>query len=256
MPAVLKGVLLPIGLLLLWELTAWAGLIIAESMSHPSAIALAGARAALNGSLFAATKETFGAALGGLAIGASLGLLCGITFGLSRLLASVMRLATESLRPIPSVALIPLALLIYGYGYRMEMAVVAFACFWPVAIVTESAVRGIEPRLIDVAHALGFGLVRRVLKIVLPAVVPRVFVGLRLAAAVSLVVAVTVEITTNPIGLGYGLIVAQESMKPDLVFAYIVWIGILGWLVNAVLMRAQRRWLGPMGNWAEEAASR
>jgi ABC-type nitrate/sulfonate/bicarbonate transport system permease component len=253
MRAMLKGALLPIGLLLLWELAARAGLIVAESMSHPSAITTAAGRAVLDGSLFTATKETLGAALGGLVIGASLGIVCGVAFGLSRLLSSLMRLSTETLRPIPSVALIPLALLIYGFGFRMEIAVVGFACFWPLLIMTESAVRGIEPRLLDVSRALGFGVVRRVTKIVLPAALPRVFVGLRLAAAVSLVVAVTVEITTNPIGLGYTLIVAQESMRPDLMFACIVWIGFLGWLLNAVLLRAQQRWFGPMGNWVEAA---
>jgi len=252
MGVVLRGLPLPIGLLLLWELAARSGFIVAESMSYPSAIGVAAGQAVLNGSLFTATKETFGAALGGLAIGASLGIVCGVAFGLSRRLSSLMRLSTEALRPIPSVALIPLALLIYGFGFRMEIAVVAFACFWPLLIMTENAVRAIEPRLLEVSRALGFGVVARVTKIVLPAALPRVFVGLRLAAAVSLVVAVTVEITTNPIGLGYALIVAQESMKPDLMFACIVWIGLLGWLLNAVLLRAQQRWFGRMGNWAEE----
>jgi NitT/TauT family transport system permease protein len=249
----LRGVLLPVALLLAWELAARGGLIVAESMSYPSAIARAAGRAAVDGTLLAATKETAGAALGGLVIGAGLGIVCGVAFGLSRLLSALMRLSTETLRPIPSVALIPLALLVFGFGFRMEIAVVGFACFWPLLIVTESAVRGIEPRLIEVARALGFGVVGRVVKIVLPAALPRVFVGLRLAAAVSLVVAVTVEITTNPIGLGYALIVAQESMKPDLMFAFIVWIGLLGWLLNAVLLRAQQRWFGPMGSWAEAA---
>ena len=252
MPNVLKGLLLPIALLTLWEAAARGGFIIAESMSFPSAIGCAAVQAVLNGSLFQATRETFGAALGGLALGAGLGILCGVAFGLSRLLSSLMRLSTEALRPIPSVALIPLALLIYGYGFRMEILVVAFACFWPLLIITEAAVRGIEPRLLEVSRALGLGVVSRVTKIVLPAALPRVFVGLRLAAAVSLVVAVTVEITTNPIGLGYALIVAQESMKPDLMFAFVVWIGFLGWLLNAVLLRAQQRWFGRMGNWAED----
>ena len=68
----------------------------------------------------------------------------------------------------------------------------------------------------------------------------------------TLVVAVTVEITANPIGLGYALIVAQESMKPDRMFVFLVWIGFLGWIVNAVLLRAQQRWFGRMGNWAEQ----
>ncbi len=252
MPRILKGLILPITLILLWEFAARTGFIIAESMSFPSAIAAAGYTALRDGSLFKATQETFGAALAGLAIGAGLGIACGVAFGLWRLLAALMRMSTEALRPIPSVALIPLALLIYGYGFRMEIAVVAFACFWPLLIITESAVRGIEPRLLEVSRALGFGLVARVFKIVLPAALPRVFVGLRLAAAVSLVVAVTVENTANPNGLGYAQIVAQESMKPDRMFVFLIWIGFLGWLVNAVLLRAQQRWFGRMGNWAEQ----
>jgi NitT/TauT family transport system permease protein len=135
----------------------------------------------------------------------------------------------------------------------MEIVVVAFACFWPVMIVTEGAVRGIEPRLIEVARALKFPLIQRVTKIILPAALPRVFVGLRLAASISLVVAVTVEITTNPIGLGYGLIVAQEGDRADRMFAFLLWIGFLGWLLNAALQRAQRHWFGRFGNWSEAA---
>ena len=61
------------------------------------------------------------------------------------------------------------------------------------------------------------------------------------------------QITANPIGLGYALIVAQESMKPDRMFVFLIWIGFLGWLVNAVLLRAQQRWFGRMGNWAEQS---
>jgi NitT/TauT family transport system permease protein len=248
----LRGFVLPVGLILLWEVAARSGFIVAESLSFPSAIVVAAMGAIRDGSLLQATKETFGAALAGMALGAALGIACGVAFGLWHLLAALMRLSTEALRPIPSVALIPLALLIYGFGYRMEIAVVAFACFWPLLIVTESAVRGIEPRLIEVSRALGLSVTARVCKIVLPAALPRVFVGLRLAAAVALVVAVTVEITANPIGLGYALIVAQESMKPDRMFVFLLWIGLLGWLTNAVLLRAQARWFGRMGNWAEQ----
>ncbi|WP_315831752.1 ABC transporter permease [Bradyrhizobium prioriisuperbiae] len=249
----LKGLIFPVAVLLLWEILARSGFFTSTSLSNPSAIVAAGWGLVLDGSLWRATRETFGAALGGMAIGAVLGMTVGVAFGLSRLLASLMRLSMESLRPVPSVALIPLALLIYGYGYRMEIAVVAFACFWPVMIVTESAVRGIEPRLIEVARALKFPVFERVTKIILPAALPRVFVGLRLAAAISLVVAVTVEITTNPIGLGYGLIVAQEGDRADRVFAFLFWIGFLGWLLNALLLRAQRHWFGKYGNWMETA---
>jgi NitT/TauT family transport system permease protein len=104
-----------------------------------------------------------------------------------------------------------------------------------------------------VVSVLGLGLAARVTKIVLPAALPRIFVGLRLAAAVSLVVAVTVEITANPQGLGYALVVAQESMRADRVFAFIGWIGLIGWAFNTALLRAQTHWFGRMGNWTEQA---
>lgn len=246
-----RGALFPVAVLLFWEFAARSGLLKAESLSYPSAIFRAALGVVIDGSLFKAAAETFGGALGGLAVGATAGILVGVAFGLSRTLSRLMRVSTESLRPIPSVALIPLALLIHGYGFKMESSIVAFSCFWPLLIITESAVRGIEPRLLEVARVLGFNLAQRVTKIILPAALPRIFVGLRLAAAVSLVVAVTVEITANPMGLGYALIVAQESMRPDRVFAFIGWIGLIGWAFNAALLRAQHRWFGRMGNWAE-----
>ncbi|MBN9411988.1 MAG: ABC transporter permease subunit [Burkholderiales bacterium] len=251
---VARGVLFPLAVLVFWEFAARSGLLKAESLSYPTAIFRAAVGVVIDGTLFKAAAQTFGGALGGLAVGATAGILVGVAFGLSRTLSQLMRVSTESLRPIPSVALIPLALLIHGYGFQMESSIVAFSCFWPLLIITESAVRGIEPRLIEVARVLGFGAVQRVTKIVLPAALPRIFVGLRLAAAVSLVVAVTVEITANPQGLGYALVVAQESMRPDRVFAFIGWIGLIGWAFNAALLRAQTRWFGRMGNWAETSS--
>lgn len=254
MERVIKGLLLPACVLLVWELMARLGQLQSESLSYPSAIFVAAVAVLLDGSLLKAAGQTFGGALWGLAFGAGMGILVGVAFGLSRTLSQLMRATVESLRPIPSVALIPLALLIHGYGFKLESSVVAFSCFWPLLIITESAVRGIEPRLLEVSHVLGFNLYARITKIVLPAALPRIFVGLRLAAAVSLVVAVTVEITANPMGLGYALIVAQESMRPDRVFAYIGWIGLIGWLLNASLLRVQLKWFGRMGNWAEQSS--
>jgi len=235
------------------EALSRTGLVDATALPPASTILREAGNLAVDREFLVDAGATLKAWLGGLALAVLVAVPLGVLLGSVPFLGTAARALVELMRPIPSVALIPLALLIYGYGFRMEIAVVAFACFWPLLIITESAVRGIEPRLIEVSRALGFGLTARVCKIVLPAALPRVFVGLRLAAAVSLVVAVTVEITANPIGLGYALIVAQESMKPDRMFVFLIWIGFLGWLVNAVLLRAQQRWFGRMGNWAEQA---
>jgi ABC-type nitrate/sulfonate/bicarbonate transport system permease component len=150
----------------------------------------------------------------------------------------------ELVRPIPSVALIPVALVALGFGYRLEIAIVAFACTWPVLLLTRAAVGGVEPRLIEVAHALRLGFVARIAKIIVPAALPRIFVAFRLAAGVSLIVAVTVEIAVNPLGLGAGIMTAGQALRPELMLAYLLWIGIVGFALNAVLVFAQQRLFG------------
>ena len=183
-------------------------------------------------------------AFAGLAIGASLGLALGILLGSVRALDRLLELALELLRPIPSVAVIPIALVALGFGYRLEIAIVAFACFWPPMILPRAGVAGVEPRLIEVSRVLKLTAMQRTLKIVTPAMLPRVFVAFRLAAGISLVVAVTVEIAVNPQGLGYEVMTAGQALRPALMLAYVVWIGLVGFALNGALVFAQRRLFG------------
>ncbi len=159
--------------------------------------------------------------------------------------ARLLQFSVEVLRPIPAVALIPVAILVLGFGYAMEVSLVAFATFWPVLIYGQAAIHehraatpGRQPRAAPRP-------VSRVTKVVLPATLPRYFVAFRLAMAVSLIVAVTVEIAANPLGIGYELMQASQSLRPDLMFAMVLWIGIVGWTLNSVLLFAQRRLFGP-----------
>ncbi len=140
--------------------------------------------------------------------------------------------------------MIPIALVALGFGYRLEIAIIAFACFWPLVILSRAAVGGVEPRLIEVARALRLTPMQRTLKIVAPAALPRIFVAFRLAAGISLIVAVTVEIAVNPQGLGYEVMTAGQALRPALMLAYVVWIGIVGFALNAGLVLAQRRLFG------------
>ena len=177
----------------------------------------------------------------GLSIGASLGLLCGLVLGLSPRIARMSFLSIEVLRPIPSVALIPLSMMIFGFGMRMEMSVVAFATFWPILILTQAAVHQVEPRLLEVSKALGLNAWQRMKWIVLPAMMTRLFVALRLAVSVALVVAVTVEIAANPNGMGYAMMIAQQSLDPARMIAWLLWIGVVGFAINAGALRLQKK---------------
>jgi ABC-type nitrate/sulfonate/bicarbonate transport system permease component len=237
-----RGIVVPAALLVLAELAFCARSGPSDSLASPSH-AIATLWAALtDASLFVGTAQTLGALLAGLVLGGFAGLAAGIALGASDLLRRLTFLTIEMLRPIPSVALLPLSLLIFGFGYRMEIAVIAFATFWPSLILTQSAVTQIEPRLIEVARILRLSRLQTVLKIILPAAAPRLMTALRLAAGLALVVAVTAEIVSNPQGLGHDLMIAQETLRPERMFAVLFWVGLIGWGKNAALLRLER-WL-------------
>jgi len=213
-----------------------------DSLAPPSQVLWGLIATIADGSLVVGTLRTLATMLAGLAIGALGGLAAGIALGFSDTLRRASFLTVEMLRPIPSVALLPLSLLIFGFGYRMEIAVIAFATFWPSLILTQSAVAQIEPRLIEVARVLGLGRLQTALKIVLPAAAPRLMTGFRLASGLALVVAVTAEIVSNPQGLGHDLMIAQETLRPERMLAVMLWVGLIGWGKNAALLRLER-WL-------------
>jgi ABC-type nitrate/sulfonate/bicarbonate transport system permease component len=149
-----KALALPLALLVAVEVWARATHLQSDSLAPPSEIAMALAGAFADLSILAATRDTLFSAFAGLAIGTVIGLALGIAFGISDTLNRLMEVTVESIRPIPSIALLPIALIALGFGYRMEIAIVAFACVWPILILSRAAVRSIEPRLMEVARAL------------------------------------------------------------------------------------------------------
>jgi ABC-type nitrate/sulfonate/bicarbonate transport system permease component len=239
-----KALLLPVAALVMLELWARAVDLQSDSLAPPSAVAAALVLAMQDGSLLIATRDTLISAFAGLAIGGVIGLALGIALGVFRAFDRLMEVTVEAIRPIPSIALLPIALIALGFGYRMEIVIVAFASIWPILILSRAAVGGIEPRLMEVSRALRLPPVDRVRKIIIPAALPRIFLAFRLAAGIALIVAVTVEIAINPIGLGAGIMTAQQALRPDLMLAYLLWIGIVGYLLNAGLVLAQRHLFG------------
>jgi ABC-type nitrate/sulfonate/bicarbonate transport system permease component len=239
-----RGAVVPVTLLVLAEIYCVATNLQSDSLARPSDIAIAAVQALIDGEILRSTAQTLWAAAAGLGIGLGIGLSIGILLGLFAIFNDLMDFSIEAFRPIPSVALIPVAMLLMGFCYGMEISIVAFATTWPILILTRSAISGIEPRLIEVARALRFGLFARIWKIVLPAALPRIFVALRLAIGIALVVAVTVEISANPLGLGYAMMSAQQSLHPDLMFALLFWTGFVGWVLNAGLFQLERRFFG------------
>jgi ABC-type nitrate/sulfonate/bicarbonate transport system permease component len=237
----LRAAVVPLALVFSAQVLGKFDVIGSDNLATPSEIGIALTAALRDGELLRATLQTLAMTGAGLLIGGLFGTLVGAACGISRITDRLAQFPIEALRPIPSLALLPIALLIYGFGYGMEIAVVAFSAIWPMLILTRAAVLRIEPRLMEVARLLDLNALQIGGKLLLPAMLPQLFVALRLSVGISLIVAVTVEITANPLGLGYGMLNAQQSLHPALALAFLVWIGVLGWAINGLLELVQRQ---------------
>jgi sulfonate transport system permease protein len=236
----LRRVALPLLLLGLFELGARRAVALgSEVLAPPSAALQALLGAAFDGSLWAATAFTLGSVALGLSIGTGLGTLAGVALGLRPRAARASFLGVEMFRSLPAVALLPLFMLAFGFGLPLQVCLVAIGTFWPQVLLTQAAVRQVDPQLLALARLLGLGPLASLFKIVLPAAFTRLFTALRLCLAFALQIAVTVEIAGNPHGMGYSMLLAQQSLTPALMIAWLGWIGLIGVLLNAALLRLQ-----------------
>ena len=177
----------------------------------------------------------------GLGIAAALAIPLGILIGSSATAYRSVRFVVEFLRPIPSVALVPLAVLIYGVGLQSKVFLAAFAAFWPLFVQTLYGVQDVDPVATDTARSFGLNAFERLWRIKLPSAVPYIATGLRISSSVALILAVTAEIVIGSAGLGREINVARSSGAIEPMYALIITTGLVGWLLNVLATRAERR---------------
>jgi ABC-type nitrate/sulfonate/bicarbonate transport system permease component len=177
----------------------------------------------------------------GLLIAAVAGILLGIVIGTSHLLREVTASTIEFLRPIPSVALIPLAVLLFGTSIQSKLLLVVYAAFWQMLIQVLYGVQDVDPVAQDTARAFRFNFWARIRYVTWPTALPYVMTGLRLSAAVALILAVTAELVIGNPGIGSRLAVAQSSGAIAATYALVVVAGLLGVVVNLLFRFVERR---------------
>lgn len=234
------GVLLAFGVC---EAVSRAG-IVRRAYFPPASEVLARAVELAGDSMF---LDGIGATLRAWALG--LGLACliavplGLLFGSVPVVDAAVRAIVEFLRPLPSVALIPLVSLLLGSGIETKVALITYACVWPILFNTVYGLGETDPLAKETLRAFGFGRLSVLLRVELPGTAPFIAAGIRISAAVALILAVATEILAG-IGEGLGIYIAQAGLATDGtrdVLAGVVWAGALGLVINGVLVWGERR---------------
>jgi ABC-type nitrate/sulfonate/bicarbonate transport system permease component len=177
----------------------------------------------------------------GLAVALAAGVVAGVIIGSVPLLRALTASTIEFLRPIPSVALIPLVVLIYGSRPQSALVLVVYAAFWQVLVQVLYGVADVDPVVRDTARSYRFSRWTTVRTVIWPTALPYVVTGFRLAAAVALILQVTAELIIGVPGLGRSIGVAQSSGAVPDTYALVIVVGLIGVAVNASARAAERR---------------
>lgn len=183
--------------------------------------------------------------LAGLLVAGVVAVPLGVLLGAIPSVERAVRPLLEFLRPIPSVAIIPLAILLIADDATMKVTVILYACVWPVLINTLYGMQDVDPLAKDSLRSFGFGPLAVLRRVSLPSAAPFIAAGVRIAAGIALILAVSAELVAGGTGgIGVFVIKAASGNRIDLVFAATLWAGVLGLLVNLVLVSVERRMFG------------
>ncbi|WP_205650463.1 ABC transporter permease [Actinoplanes solisilvae] len=231
------------GLLLLVEALPRLGLVNDAYLPPTSRIATALFDELATAEFWRAVGDTLTGWAIGLAIAVTAGVVVGIVVGAIPVLRAATASTVEFLRPIPSVALIPLAVLLYGTDLGSVLLLVVYAAFWQVLVQVLYGVADVDPVADETARSFRFGTWARVRHVLWPTALPYVFTGVRLAASVALVLAVTAELVIGAPGLGKSIAVAQSSGAVPVMYALVAVTGLLGVAINLAARVFERRTL-------------
>jgi ABC-type nitrate/sulfonate/bicarbonate transport system permease component len=192
---------------------------------------------------FGATTMTF---LEGLTLAIVVGTVLGVLVGVSNRAARALQPLLEFMRAIPPPVTVPVAALLIGYSEVMKLAVIVLSALWPILLNATSAVRQIDPLLLDVGRSFRLSPIERICRIILPAIVPSLLLGVRIAIPLAIVVTLLVEMLTSLPGIGALMIRSQRNFQSSEVYALLVLIGLFGFVVNDLFLLIEasimRRW--------------
>lgn len=242
----LGGAVVPLLLLLAWQVTTAVGLFTVVQLPPPGMVLAAAFELIQRGQLGAHVVTSAQRVVLGFAIGGTLGLALGALTGLSGGWRTALGPTLGGIRAVPALAWVPLLILWLKIGEPSKLTLIAIGAFFPVYTTVSGALRHVDPQLVEAGRAFGLRGARLFTTIQLPAVLPAVISGLRLALAQSWIFVVAAELIASSAGLGFLLVDSQNNGRVDRILLAIILLAILGKATDSVLgvfdRWAVRRW--------------
>ena len=229
-----------IALILVWQIMVSTGIVSPVALPGPTRVADAMWRMALDGSLAHNAFASLERVLVGFLLAALVGTMLGVALGWWRVVSDVVRPVVEVFRPIPPIAWTPLAILWFGVGSAPSYFLVFMGAVFPVFVNTYAAVRGLERTQINAALCLGAPPRMLFLDVIVPAALPIIFPGLRIALGVGWMCVVAAELIAAQSGLGYLIQQSRMLLQTQNVLAGMIVIGGLGFAMNAGMLWLER----------------
>lgn len=242
-----RGFLLIVALLALWEASARLGWVNSSSWPPVSGVVIALIKGWANGELLELTASTLRRMAIGYAFGCAAGIALGSLLGIDRWARYALKPIIEVLRPIPAPAIVPALILFLGVDDLLKVVVVALACFFPVFLNTLSGIAGVDTVLLETAQTFRISRFQTLIRVILPAATPTILAGMRVAVGIALVVTVISEMIAGSAGLGYYIVQMQYALRPEPMYAAIVSLSALGFLLNTIFLALDRRWVPWVG---------
>jgi len=238
--AVQRGIAVAV-LLAVWETLPRLNLVDATFLPPLSQVLRAWWDLAASGQLAGHVEASLIRSLSGFGLAIAVAVPLGLFIGWYRPVAVLLNPLLELFRNTAALALLPVFVLILGLGETSKIAIVLYGCAWPILLNTISGLRTVDPLLLKAARSLGLGPLRLFQKVVLPAAVPTIFTGIRLAGAYSILILIAAELVGAKAGLGYLITYAQYNFDVPTMYAGIITISAIGLAINQLLVVLERR---------------
>ncbi len=237
----LAGFLLPLLVVIIWEIAARAGAVNTLLLPAPSRVLLTLGQAAIDGSLWVNLGYSVRRWIIGFAFGGGVGLLLGALNGLSLRSENFTDTTVQMLRTVPFMGLTPLLVMWFGLGETPKVILIAVASFFPVYVNTLAGVRNVNKGLVEVGQSFQLSQAELLYRVILPAALPEILTGIRYSLGIAWLALVIAELMAAESGIGFWLMQGREAVRVDIVLASLVVFSVAGKFMDAALRLVERR---------------